>query len=378
VSQRDYYEILGVSRDASDADLKSAYRKLALKHHPDRNQGETGAEEKFKEAAEAYAVLSDSDKRARYDRFGHAGLGGAAGGQGGFGGFNPETFGDFSDILGDFFGFGGGGRRGGPTRGADLRFDLEISFEESFAGTETTIQIPREEHCDTCKGSGAAAGTSREACPQCRGTGQLRYQQGFLVVARTCGQCRGTGQVIRTPCASCRGTGLVTRDRRVTVKIPAGIADSQRLRLHGEGEHGTGGGPTGDLYVVIHVKSHALFQREGDDLYMEAPVPFHMMALGGTFRVDGPAGELEVHVPQGTASGTLIPFRSKGMPSVNGRGKGTLYVRVVVHVPHKLSKDQKKIVEQLGQTMPVGKVEATPTDESQDKPFFEKVKDLFG
>jgi molecular chaperone DnaJ len=377
VSQRDYYDVLGIARDASEQDIKSAYRKLALKYHPDRNQGEAGAEEKFKEAAEAYAVLSDADKRARYDRFGHAGVGGPGGG-GGFGGFNPETFGDFSDILGDFFGFGGGGRRGGPTRGADLRFDLEITFEDSFAGTETTIQIPREEHCDTCKGSGAAPGTSRESCPQCRGTGQLRYQQGFLVVARTCGQCRGTGQVIRTPCTSCRGTGLITRERRVTVKIPAGIADGQRLRLHGEGEHGSAGGPTGDLYVVVHVRAHELFQRDGDDLYMEAPVPFHVMALGGKFTVDGPAGEIVVDVPQGTPSGSLMPFRGKGMPSVNGRGRGTLYVRTVVQVPKKLTKEQKKLVDQLGQTMRVGKVEATPMDQSQDKPFFEKVKDLFG
>ncbi len=200
MSQRDYYEVLGVARNASEQDIKSAYRKLALQHHPDRNQGDAAAEEKFKEAAEAYAVLSDAEKRARYDRFGHAGVAGAAGGPGGPG-FNPDAFGDFSDILGDFFGFGGGGgRRGGPTRGSDLRFDLEISFEESFGGAETTIQIPREEQCDTCTGSGAAPGTSRETCPQCRGTGQLRYQQGFLVVARTCGQCRGAGQVIRTPC----------------------------------------------------------------------------------------------------------------------------------------------------------------------------------
>jgi molecular chaperone DnaJ len=301
-----------------------------------------------------------------------------AGAGGGFGGFNPETFGDFSDILGDFFGFGGGGRRSGPARGADLRFDLEIGFNESFAGAETTIQIPREEHCDTCKGSGAAPGTSRETCPQCRGTGQLRYQQGFLVVARTCGQCRGAGQVTRTPCASCRGTGLVTRERRVTVKIPAGIADGQRLRLHGEGEHGSAGGPTGDLYVVIHVKPHALFQRDGDDLYMETPIPFHLMALGGRFTVDGPGGEIEVEVPAGTPSGTLIPFRGKGMPSVNGRGRGTLYVRTIVQVPRKLTKDQKKLIDQLGQTMRVGKVEATPADQSHDKPFFEKVKDLFG
>ena len=372
MKEKDYYEVLGVSRSASDQDIKSAYRKLALQHHPDRNQGNAAAEEKFKEAAEAYSVLGDSEKRARYDRFGMAGVAGASGG------FNPETFSDFSDILGDFFGFGGSGRRAGPTRGSDLRYDLEITFEESFAGTETTIQIPREEPCETCDGFGTAPGTSKETCSQCRGTGQLRYQQGFLVVARTCGNCRGTGQIIRTPCATCRGTGLIQRERRVTVRIPAGIADGQRLRLHGEGEHGSGGGPTGDLYVVIHVKAHALFHRDGDDLYLETPVPYHLMAMGGTFTVDGPSGELEVHVSAGTQSGTLIPFRGRGMASVNGRGKGALYVRVIVDVPRKLSKDQKKLVEQLGQTMKVEKVSATPADESRDKPFFEKVKDLFG
>jgi molecular chaperone DnaJ len=373
VSRRDYYEVLGVPKNAGDQDIKSAYRKLALQHHPDRNHGDATAEDKFKEAAEAYSVLADPDKRARYDRFGHAGVAGAAGGPG----VNPDIFNDFSDILGDFFGFGGG-RRGGPTRGSDLRFDLEISFEESFAGTETTIQIPREEHCDTCKGSGASPGTAREQCPQCRGSGQLRYQQGFLVVARTCGQCRGTGQVIKTPCVTCRGTGLVTKDRRVTVKIPAGIADSQRLRLHGEGEHGTGGGPTGDLYVVVHVRTHQIFQRDGDDLYMEAQVPFPIMTMGGQFKVDGPAGEIDVHVPAGSPSGTLIPFRGKGMPSVNGRGRGSLYVRTVVQVPRKLAKEQKKLIEQLGETMKVDKIAATASDDSHDKPFFEKVKDLFG
>jgi molecular chaperone DnaJ len=372
VSRRDYYDVLGVSRTASEQDIKSAYRKLALKYHPDRNQGNGEAEEKFKEAAEAYAVLSDADKRARYDRFGHAGVAGAASG-----GFDADTFADFSDILGDFFGFGGG-RRGGPTRGADLRFDLEISFDDSFSGTETTIQIPREEACDTCKGSGAAAGTQRESCPQCRGTGQLRYQQGFLVVARTCGNCRGTGQVIRTPCASCRGTGLVTRERRVTVKIPAGIADGQRLRLHGEGEHGSAGGPTGDLYVVIHVRPHPVFRREADDLFVEVPVPFPVMALGGTFTVDAPGGTIEVDVPAGTPSGSLIPFRSRGMPSVNGRGRGTLYVRTVVDVPRKVSKDQKKLIDQLGQTMRVEHIEPRAADDTREKPFFEKVKDLFG
>jgi molecular chaperone DnaJ len=375
VTQRDYYEILAVKRDASEQDIKSAYRKLALKYHPDRNPGDKAAEDKFKEAAEAYAVLGDSDKRTRYDRFGHAGVQGAAGAGPGF---NADIFSDFSDILGDFFGFGGGARRGGPARGADLRFDLEISFEDSYAGTETTIQIPRDEACDTCKGSGAAPGTSRETCPQCRGAGQLRYQQGFLVVARTCGQCGGSGQIVRTPCTTCRGTGRVTRDRRVTVRIPAGIADGQRLRMHGEGEHGVAGGPTGDLYVVIHVRAHEAFHREGDDLYVDVAVPFPIMALGGSFKVDGPSGPLDVNVSAGTAAGTLIDFRGKGMPSVAGRGRGTFYVRLSIDVPRKLTKDQKKLVEDLRKSMPVEKIDARKLDEERDRPFFDKVKDLFG
>jgi molecular chaperone DnaJ len=376
VSRRDYYDVLGVTRSTTEADIKSAYRKLALKYHPDRNPGDKQAEEHFKEAAEAYAVLGDPEKRARYDQFGHAGVSGPAGGGPGF---NADIFADFSDILGDFFGFGGGSsRRAGPTRGADLRFDLEISFEDSFKGTETTIQIPREERCETCMGQGAAPGTSRETCPQCRGTGQLRFQQGFLVVARTCGQCGGTGQVVRHPCPDCRGTGRVTRDRRVTVRIPAGIAEGQRLRLQGEGEHGGLGGPTGDLYVVVHVRPHPVFHREGDDLFLEVAVPYPTMAMGGSFKVDGPAGEMDVDVSAGTESGALLPFRGKGMPSVTGRGRGTLYVRVVVDVPRKLTKDQKKLIADLGKTMPAEKIEATSVDDAREKPFFEKVKDLFG
>ena len=377
MSQRDYYEVLGVERNAGEQDIKSAYRKLALKYHPDRNPGDHAAEERFKEAAEAYSVLCDSEKRARYDRFGHAAVTGAAGGGAGV---NPDIFADFSDILGDFFGFGGGGggRRNGPTRGADLRFDLEISFDESYAGAETTIQIPRDESCDTCKGSGAAAGSSRETCPQCRGTGQLRYQQGFLVVARTCGQCGGAGQIIRQPCATCRGTGRVSRDRRVTVKIPAGIADGQRLRLHGEGEHGNAGGPTGDLYVVVHVRAHDVFHREGDDLYVDVQVPFPIMALGGTFKVDGPAGPLDVHVSASTPGGTLVDFRGKGMPNVSGRGRGAFYVRLNIDVPRKLTKEQKKLVEDLRKSMPVEKIVPTKIDEDRERPFFDKVKDLFG
>ncbi|HEY7058791.1 MAG TPA: DnaJ domain-containing protein, partial [Vicinamibacterales bacterium] len=245
MSKRDYYEILAVSREASEQQIKSAYRKLALKYHPDRNPGDSEAEERFKEAAEAYAVLADRDKRSLYDRFGHAGVSGVGAGAGGF---DPTVFADFGDIfagLGDIFGFGdifgGRRRRGGPQRGADLRYDLEISFEESFDGSETSIQIPREETCETCSGTGAAAGTRPEVCSSCRGSGQLRYQQGFLTVARPCANCRGTGQMISKPCQSCRGAGRVGRERKITVKIPPGIATGQRLRLYGEGEHGSAG-----------------------------------------------------------------------------------------------------------------------------------------
>jgi molecular chaperone DnaJ len=302
-----------------------------------------------------------------------------SGAAGGGPGFNPDIFSDFSDILGDFFGFGfnAGGRRGGPARGADLRYDLEISFEESYSGTETTIQIPREETCETCKGTRAAPGTTAETCPHCRGTGQLRFQQGFLVVARPCAQCGGTGKQVKHPCPACRGMGRQTRDRRVTVRIPAGIADGQRLRLHGEGEHGALGGPTGDLYVVVHVRPHEIFRREEDDLFVEVPVPFPTMAMGGSFKVDGPAGPLSVDVSAGTPSGSVITFRGKGMPSVTGRGRGAFHVRVVVDVPKKLTKEQKKLVEQLGQSMSTDNLAPNPVEE-EEKPFFEKVKDLFG
>src|SRR5512147_3234349 len=251
-AKADYYEVLGVPRNASDQEIKSAYRKLALKYHPDRNPGDKGAEEKFKEAAEAYAVLADAEKRSAYDRFGHAGVGAGVGA----GGFDPSTFAGFEDIfgnLGDLFGFGdifgGGRRRGGPQRGADLRYDLEISFEESAKKTETSIQFPRHEACETCHGSGASAGSKPTTCPQCQGRGQLRYQQGFFTVARTCGQCRGTGSIITKPCATCRGAGRLQQEKKLSVRIPAGIATGQRLRLNSEGEAGPGGGPSGDLYV---------------------------------------------------------------------------------------------------------------------------------
>jgi molecular chaperone DnaJ len=379
VSKRDYYEVLGIGRDATDQQIKSAYRKLALKFHPDRNPGDHTAEERFKEAAEAYAVLADSQKRELYNRFGHAGVSGA-----GAGGFDPTVFAGFEDIfgsLGDLFGFGdmfgGRRRRGGPQRGADLRYDLEISFEESFEGAETSIQIPREETCETCKGSGAAPGSSPEVCGHCRGSGQLRFQQGFLTVARPCTNCRGTGKVISKPCQACRGAGRVGRDRKITVKIPPGIATGQRLRLYGEGEHGSAGGPAGDLYVVVHVQEHPFFHREGDDLYCELPVTFPTLALGGDVRVPTMKAEEELKIPAGTQPGARFKLRGKGMPNVSGRGHGDLYVIARAVVPKKLTREQKHLLEELAKSMPQEIVDPETADAS-DKPFFEKVKDIFG
>jgi molecular chaperone DnaJ len=380
VSKRDYYEVLGVPRDAADQQIKSAYRKLALKYHPDRNQANPEAEERFKEAAEAYAVLADREKRSLYDRFGHAGVSGAGAGAG----FNPDVFAGFEDIfgnLGDLFGFGdmfgGRRRRGGPQRGSDLRYDLEVSFEESFNGTETTLQIPREETCESCKGSGAAAGSAPEVCGQCRGSGQLRFQQGFLTVARPCPNCRGTGKVISRPCQACRGAGRVARERKITAKIPAGIATGQRLRLYGEGEHGTAGGPPGDLYVVVHVQEHPFFHREGDDLYCEMPIGYPTLALGGKIQVPIVNGEEQIDVPAGAQPGTRFKLRGKGMPNVSGHGHGDLYVIARVTVPKKLTREQKHLLEQLAKMLPVETVETTSADGSE-KPFFEKVKDIFG
>ena len=379
MSKRDYYEVLGIGREATEQQIKSAYRKLALKHHPDRNPGDKKAEDAFKEAAEAYAIISDPEKRQLYDRYGHAGVSGAAAG-----GFDPNAFAGFEDIfgnLGDLFGFGdmfgGRRRRGGPQRGADLRYDLEISFEESYTGTETPIQIPREETCETCTGTGAAPGTSPEVCGHCRGTGQQRFQQGFLTVARPCPTCRGTGRTISKPCQACRGAGRVGRERKITAKIPAGIATGQRLRIYGEGEHGTAGGPAGDLYVVVHVQEHSFFQREGDDLYCELPVPFPTLALGGEIHVPTLEGDEEVKVSAGTQAGTRFKLRGKGMPNVSGRGHGDLYAIAKVAVPKKLTRDQKHLLEELAKTMPAERIE-TAGAEGGEKPFFEKVKDIFG
>jgi len=380
VSKRDYYEVLGLPRDAGEQDIKSAYRKLALKYHPDRNPGDKTAEERFKEAAEAYAVLADAEKRRAYDRFGHAGVGSGASA-----GFDPTIFADFGDILGglgDVFGFGdlfgGGRRRGGAGRGASLRYDLEISFDESARGTETTIQIPRHERCGDCGGSGSAGGSAPATCPRCQGRGQVRYQQGFFTVAQTCSTCGGAGRVITKPCPACSGTGQTVHERRLTVKIPAGIASGQQLRLHGEGEHGTGGGPPGDLYVVVHVQDHPFFRREGDDLYCQVPVPFPSLALGTEISIPTLDGSEPLRIPEGTGGGTVFRLRGKGMPSVSGRGRGDLHVQVEVVVPRKLTKAQRHAVEQLAKVLPAGQPEPRSRAEVQDdRSVFERVKDIF-
>jgi molecular chaperone DnaJ len=380
VSKRDYYEVLGVSRSANDGELKSAYRKLAMQYHPDRNPGDKKAEEKFKEAAEAYAVLADAGKRSAYDRFGHAGVSAASGAGAGF---DPETFGDFADILGNMFGFGdlfgGGRRRGGPQRGADLRYDLEITFAESATGAEPTIQIPRQEPCDTCNGSGAAAGSSPTTCSMCRGQGQVRRQQGFFTIAVTCPQCRGAGRTIAKPCQTCHGAGRVTQERKIKVKIPPGISDGQQLRLQNEGEAGAGGGPAGHLYVVIHVQEHEFFRREGNHLFCEVPVNFTTLALGGEIVVPTLDGPERTKVPDGTQTGTTLRLRGKGMPDVNGRGRGDLLVTVQVQTPKKLNKEQRHLLEQLAKALPKEQFEPrAPGEEHDDRNLFDRVKDMFG
>src|ERR687884_626689 len=372
MAKRDYYEVLGVSRGATEAEVKSAYRKLAVRYHPDKNPGDAEAEEKFKEAAEAYSVLSDSEQRARYDRFGHAGVSGAAAGAG----WGAQGFGGIEDILGDLFGFGdmfggrsAGARRSAAQRGADLRYDLEMTLEEAAAGMTAQLCIPRLETCETCRGSGAAHGTQPEQCPQCGGAGQVRYQQGFFSVARTCGQCRGAGRVIRTPCETCRGAGRVEREKQIEVKIPAGVETGSRLKLSGEGEAGAQGGPAGDLYVVIHVKEHELFERQGNNLYASVPVTFAQAALGAEVSVQTLEGQENLKVPAGTQTGTVFRLKGHGMPVLGGRGRGDLFVSVTVVTPTTLTREQRKLLEQLSQI---------EEKDLGDKGLMDKVRDIFG
>lgn len=371
--KRDYYEVLGVDRSASQQEIKSAYRKLAVKFHPDRNPGDESAEENFKEAAEAYSVLSDPDKRANYDRFGHSGLSG-----GGFSGFDPDVFGDFSDILGDFFGFGDifgstrGRRRNQAQRGADLRYDLSVEFEDAVFGTKIKIKIPRAEACSHCGGSGADPAHGSATCTTCNGHGQVRFQQGFFTISRTCSACQGRGQVIKERCPDCMGQGRIQRQKTLELKIPAGVETGSRLRIVGEGEAGYNGGPRGDLYVVISVKEHPVFKRDGDNIICEIPVNIAQAALGANVQVPTLAGDTKIRIPEGTQSGSVFRLRGKGVASVNGHGRGDQYVKINVLTPKKLTKRQRELLEELAADL------ETPSQSQQEEGFFEKVRDIFG
>jgi len=366
MAKRDYYEILGISRTATEVEIKKAYRKLAVQYHPDKNPGDHTAEEKFKECAEAYAVLSDSQKRAAYDRFGHAGVGAGAGG------FDPG-FTNIEDIF-DMFGFGdmfGGrsSRRSTVQRGSDLRYDLEITLEDAATGKDEKLHIPRLEKCETCKGSGAEPGTQPENCITCGGSGQTRYQQGFFSVMRTCPNCQGKGKIVRDPCKECRGQGRVEKERTLEIKIPAGVETGSRLRVGGEGEAGVNGGPSGDLYVIIHVKQHENFERQGANLYSAVPVTFAQAALGAEIKVKTLDGEEDLKVPAGTQTGTVFRLKNHGMPNLSGRGKGDLFVAVSLVTPKTLTKEQRKILEQLAQI---------EDKDFQDESFMDKVRNIFG
>ena len=371
MSKRDYYEVLGVSRTATDQEIKSAYRRLAVKYHPDKNPNDASAEEKFKEAAEAYSVLSNDEQRKRYDRFGHAGVSSSAGA----GSWGAPGFGGIEDILGDLFGFGDvfggtrGGRRTSAQRGADLRYDLEITLEEAANGMTAQLRIPRLESCETCKGSGAAAGSQPENCTTCSGTGQVRYQQGFFSVARTCHVCRGAGRVIKNPCADCKGSGRVEREKQMEVKIPAGVETGSRLRVTGEGEAGAQGGAPGDLYVVIHVAEHDQFERQGNNLYEAVPITFAQAALGAEIMVQTLDEEEKLKIPMGTQTGTVFRLRGKGMPILGGRGRGDLFVSVTVVTPTTLTREQKRLLEQLAEV---------ENKDLENKGLVDKVRDIFG
>jgi len=345
MAKRDYYDILGVNRDAADEDIKKAYRKLAMKFHPDRNPDNPKAEEHFKEAKEAYEILSDPDKRAAYDQYGHAGVDPQAGmGAAGAGGFSDAFGGIFDEIFG---GRRGGGGRSNVYRGADLRYNLEISLEQAAFGTETKIRIPTMEACEACHGSGAKAGTQPKTCPTCQGSGQVRLQQGFFSIQQTCPKCHGTGRYIADPCGACHGAGRVKQHKTLAVKIPAGVDEGDRIRLSGEGEHGVIGGPAGDLYVQIHLKPHAVFQREQNDLHCEMPISFTTAALGGEIDIPTLDGAAKIRVPAETQSGKVFRLRGKGIKGVRSNAHGDLLCHVVVETPVHLTERQKELLREL-------------------------------
>src|SRR5271170_5948635 len=374
--QRDFYEVLGVTKTASIEEIKISYRKAAMQWHPDRNpENKEEAEMRFRECTEAYSVLSDTQKRQIYDTYGHAGLA-RSGAQTDF---NESIFQDFHDIFGDFFGFedlfGGGRRRGGARgraqRGADLRYDMTLSFEEASMGINTKIRVPRQEFCETCNGTGAKKGTGVVACQTCGGRGQLVYQQGFFTINRTCPASQGSGQIVKERCVDCRGQGRVERERNIELRIPPGVDTGTRLRVQGEGEPGPNGGPAGDLYVVLDVKEHSFFERRGADLYCTIPLSVAQASLGAELQVPGLNGEERLKIPEGTQSGAVIRIKGKGLPDPHGGGRGDLYYHLRVLTPTKLTREQRKLMEQLDASM---KVDNKPAERNSS--IFDKVKDI--
>jgi molecular chaperone DnaJ len=368
--KRDYYEVLGVQKNVNPQDLKSAFRKVALQYHPDRNPGNQEAEEKFKEASEAYEVLSDPERRARYDRFGHAAGGGA--GFEGFGGFQGVNINDiFGDLFGEIFGGRGGRGRGGAGRGADLRYNLEISFEEAAFGCRPKVPIPRPKKCETCSGSGSKSGMPPKPCGTCGGVGEVRFTQGFFAVSRTCSDCNGTGAVIPDPCPKCRGSGKVPSEEVIEVNIPAGVDNGTRVRLTGMGEPGDRGGQAGDLYVTVIVREHPLFQREDYEVFCEVPISFTQAALGAKIDVPTLDGKVKMTIPSGTQSGKVFRLKGKGIPHLHSQQRGDQHVRVIVETPTELSSKQRELLEKLAEL-------AHEESHPQSKSFFDKVKELFG
>lgn len=373
MAKKDYYELLAVGKDASEDEIKKAYRKLAMKYHPDRNPDSQDAEAKFKEIKEAYEVLSDAQKRATYDRFGHAGLEGAMGG-----GASGASYGSFSDVFGDIFGdiFGGGrGAASGPTayRGADISYTMEISLKEAAEGVESKIRIPTMETCETCHGSGAKPGTRPETCPDCEGRGQVRISQGFFAIQQTCPRCHGAGEVIKTPCGACHGDGRIKKTKTLSVKIPVGISHGDRIRLGGEGESGVSGGPAGDLYVQIRIKPHEIFTRQGDDLFCTVPISFATAALGGKVDVPTLDGKATLTIPSETQTGMVFRLQGKGIQGVRSHIKGSLLCTVNVETPVKLTTDQKKLLQQFEESIMADQTQHEPKKES----FAKKLKRFF-
>ena len=372
MAKRDYYDVLGVARGASEADVKKAYRRLAMKHHPDRNPGDAASEEKFKEASEAYEVLSDGEKRERYDRFGHAGVEAS-----GASGFNAQGFSDIGDIFGEVFGdifSGGRGRaRGGAGRGADMQYTLDLSLEQAVGGDTAEITVPTLASCEECDGTGAKAGTTPSACPQCHGRGQIRVSQGFFSLQQTCPRCRGAGQVIQDPCRSCGGRGRVDRRKTLSVKVPAGVDNGDRIRLTGEGQAGVGGRPPGDLYVQMRVAEHPIFTRDERNLYCDVPLSFADAALGGDIEVPTLNGRVTVKVPPETQTGKLFRLRGRGAPGVRGGATGDLLCRVVVETPVHLSEQQKDLLREFKASLGVGGGKHSP----KEKTWFDSVKAFF-